>query len=164
VNSTNIRQINLRHHRSCIAYVGQEPVLFNMSIRDNIIYGCDKNLFDMNDIIAAATKANIHAFIKTLPEVSILCASRYKFMFEVLDRIFAKGYKNSRAFKIIILNNIRKMIKQYTFSYRLSIDMLSKILQMREYRNTSQYSISEKNNLYLSQCINLDSNHFQLNR
>lgn len=100
MNSNNIRQVNLRHHRSCIAYVGQEPVLFNMSIRDNITYGRDKNLFTMDDIIEAATKANIHAFIQTLPEVSILCASRYKVMFEVLHKIFAKGHNNLRASKL----------------------------------------------------------------
>ena len=69
VNSSDIREINLKVHRSQIGYVGQEPVLFNMSIRDNITYGNEDTLFTIDDIIQAARKANIHDFIETLPQV-----------------------------------------------------------------------------------------------
>ena len=51
----------------CLGLVSQEPVLFNMTIGENIAYGQENIPFE--DIIYAATKANIHQFILTLPQV-----------------------------------------------------------------------------------------------
>ncbi|KHJ75177.1 ABC transporter, ATP-binding protein, partial [Oesophagostomum dentatum] len=59
------RHINLQHLRSHISLVGQEPVLFNYSIRDNIAYGME-NPSDA-EIEAAAMLANAHGFITKLP-------------------------------------------------------------------------------------------------
>ncbi|MCQ2817147.1 MAG: ATP-binding cassette domain-containing protein [archaeon] len=39
LDDINIKDINLKHLRSLIGYVQQEPILFNNSIRDNIIFG-----------------------------------------------------------------------------------------------------------------------------
>lgn len=36
VDGTPIESLNLRQFRRIVGYVGQEPVLFNMSIRDNM--------------------------------------------------------------------------------------------------------------------------------
>lgn len=54
-------------HRQ-IALVGQEPILFNRTIRENILYGM-KNADIDNDstmIIDAAREANAHEFIENL--------------------------------------------------------------------------------------------------
>uniref|UniRef100_A0A914PN14 ABC transporter domain-containing protein n=1 Tax=Panagrolaimus davidi TaxID=227884 RepID=A0A914PN14_9BILA len=51
--------------RNAIALVGQEPTLFNISIRDNITYGLE-NVKD-EEVIKAAQLANIHSFIESLP-------------------------------------------------------------------------------------------------
>ena len=48
--------------------VGQEPVLFNLTIAENIAYGL-LNVSE-EDIINAAIKANVHDFIQRLPQVS----------------------------------------------------------------------------------------------
>lgn len=37
VNGLNLKSLNLRKYRSKIGYVGQEPVLFNQSIKDNML-------------------------------------------------------------------------------------------------------------------------------
>lgn len=42
VDGVDIRQYNLNYLRSLIGYVQQEPVLFNKSIRENLIFGRDK--------------------------------------------------------------------------------------------------------------------------
>ena len=49
--------------------VSQEPVLFDCSIRENICYGDNSRQVSMDEVIAAARKANIHDFITSIPEV-----------------------------------------------------------------------------------------------
>ena len=51
--------------RSAIALVSQEPILFDISIKENIAYG-EKNA-SANDIINAAKFASAHEFILKLP-------------------------------------------------------------------------------------------------
>jgi ABC-type multidrug transport system fused ATPase/permease subunit len=54
-----------------VGLVSQEPVLFDMSIRENIAYG-DNSRKDIpiDEIIQAAKQANVHDFIQCLPQVS----------------------------------------------------------------------------------------------
>ncbi|CAF4169043.1 unnamed protein product [Rotaria sp. Silwood2] len=68
VDSKDIRSLNLQWYRSQIGVVSQEPVLFDMSIKENIAYG-DNSRSDipMEEIIEAAKNANIHNFIQKLP-------------------------------------------------------------------------------------------------
>lgn len=68
VESHDIRQLNLPFVRSKIGIVSQEPVLFNRSIGDNIKYGDNEREASMEDVIAAARKANIHNFVSSLPQ------------------------------------------------------------------------------------------------
>ncbi|KAJ3034165.1 Multidrug resistance protein 1 [Rhizophlyctis rosea] len=53
--------------RANMALVGQEPVLFDMSIADNIAWGSEKPV-SMEEIKEAARQANVHTFVDTLPE------------------------------------------------------------------------------------------------
>ena len=65
-----LQDLDLFWLRSQIGIVSQEPILFDMSIRENIAYGDNSREVSMEEIIAAAQKANIHDFIsKTLPNV-----------------------------------------------------------------------------------------------
>ncbi len=59
---------DLKKMRSFLAIVGQEPVLFNISIRDNIAYGALDGKCDDLAIYEAAKLANIHDFVMSLPE------------------------------------------------------------------------------------------------
>jgi ABC-type multidrug transport system fused ATPase/permease subunit len=54
-----------------VGLVSQEPILFDMSIKENIAYG-DTNRDDISieEIIEAAKNANIHDFIRRLPNVN----------------------------------------------------------------------------------------------
>jgi ATP-binding cassette, subfamily B (MDR/TAP), member 1 len=60
--------LNLQWVRSCFGLVSQEPVLFDLTIAENIAYGLEN--IPIEDIINAATKANVHHFIQELPQVS----------------------------------------------------------------------------------------------
>ena len=68
VDSIPVQEWNLKNLRTFMAIVGQEPVLFNVSIRENIAYGAVKENPDDLSIYEAAKLANIHDFIMTLPE------------------------------------------------------------------------------------------------
>jgi ATP-binding cassette subfamily B protein len=59
-------QMSLKSTRELISYIPQECNLFEGSIADNIAFGC-KNA-DMNRIVAAAKRANIHDSIIALPD------------------------------------------------------------------------------------------------
>ncbi|KAI8928865.1 P-loop containing nucleoside triphosphate hydrolase protein [Entophlyctis helioformis] len=64
----DVRKWNLTSLRSHMALVGQEPILFNMSIKENIAYGALNGEFTDAQIIEAAKLANIHEFVSTLPK------------------------------------------------------------------------------------------------
>lgn len=56
---------------SLVGIVSQEPVLFDMSIRENIAYGDNsRDNIPLDEIVEVAKIANVHDFIQTLPYVS----------------------------------------------------------------------------------------------
>ncbi|XP_013870166.1 ABC-type oligopeptide transporter ABCB9 [Austrofundulus limnaeus] len=59
---------NIQHEylHSKIALVGQEPVLFARTVRENISYGLTD--VSLEAVVQAATKANAHDFISALPK------------------------------------------------------------------------------------------------
>ena len=66
IDGRDLRDYPMAALRSQIAVVGQEPFLFNGTIRENILYGrLDANA---DDLEAAAQAANCHDFIHRLPE------------------------------------------------------------------------------------------------
>ncbi len=60
--------MNIQWIRSRIGLVSQQPILFDLTIAENIKYGLEN--VSIEDIIDAATKANIHTFIQQLPQVN----------------------------------------------------------------------------------------------
>jgi ATP-binding cassette subfamily B (MDR/TAP) protein 1 len=66
LDNIDIRNLNLHWLRSQIGLVSQEPVLFNMTVADNIRYGRPDATLEA--VVAAAKAANAHTFISALPE------------------------------------------------------------------------------------------------
>ncbi|CAG8541359.1 6798_t:CDS:10, partial [Scutellospora calospora] len=66
VEGVNVKQWNLEYLRANMALVGQEPVLFDLTIEENIAYG--KEGCTKEDVEEAAKEANIHNFITALPD------------------------------------------------------------------------------------------------
>ena len=65
IDNVNLNKINTKIMRDNISYVGQECILFNDTIHNNIAIasGCT----NITEIIQAAKKAHIHDFIMSLP-------------------------------------------------------------------------------------------------
>lgn len=66
IDDVNIKSFKLQFLRSIIAYVPQEIMLFNDTIKNNILYGRPNALDEQ--IIKAARAANINHFIELLPK------------------------------------------------------------------------------------------------
>jgi len=66
LDGIDLTKINVKHLRSMIGYVGQEPTLFATSIAGNIRYG--KPDATKEEIEEAARKANAHDFIMSFPD------------------------------------------------------------------------------------------------
>lgn len=67
VDGNDVRKLSVQWLRRQIGVVGQEPVLFNATVRDNIRYGRE-GATDA-DIEASAKQAYAHEFIMKLPKV-----------------------------------------------------------------------------------------------
>ena len=66
VDGTDLKGINLRQYRNKIGYVGQEPCLFNETIKDNLLNSNPEATDE--EIIESLKKANAWTFVKKLPE------------------------------------------------------------------------------------------------
>ncbi|XP_061356075.1 ABC transporter B family member 9-like [Gastrolobium bilobum] len=66
IDGVDIRKFKLSWLRQQMGLVGQEPILFNESIRANIAYGKEGGATE-DDITTAAQAANAHKFISSLP-------------------------------------------------------------------------------------------------
>jgi len=66
VNQRDLREFNLASWREKVGYVCQDPFLFNMTLRENILMG--KPDATEEEVVGAAKMANIHDFIIGLPE------------------------------------------------------------------------------------------------
>ncbi|KAI9733531.1 MAG: hypothetical protein M1834_003131 [Cirrosporium novae-zelandiae] len=74
LDGQDIQSLNLHWLRRQMSLVGQEPVLFNTTIFDNIRYGLVNSPSQLSEkeieghVIVAAQKANAHDFIAALPD------------------------------------------------------------------------------------------------
>eukprot|EP00026_Physarum_polycephalum_P000633 Phypoly_transcript_00634.p1 GENE.Phypoly_transcript_00634~~Phypoly_transcript_00634.p1 ORF type:complete len:1124 (+),score=212.16 Phypoly_transcript_00634:900-4271(+) len=69
VGGHNVQEYQLKRGlRAHTALVGQEPVLFDTTIRENIAWGSDREDLTLEDITQVAATANIHTFISSLPD------------------------------------------------------------------------------------------------
>jgi ABC-type multidrug transport system fused ATPase/permease subunit len=63
----DLKDVNVAWLRQQIGVVSQEPVLFNMTIRQNLLMGSLDKDVSQDDIVSACVKANCHSFILQLP-------------------------------------------------------------------------------------------------
>ncbi|KAF4531677.1 hypothetical protein B566_EDAN011836 [Ephemera danica] len=67
LDKRDVSAMPLAQLRSQLGIVSQEPVLFDRTIAENIMYGDNDRDVSMSEVIEAAQKANIHSFISSLP-------------------------------------------------------------------------------------------------
>nr|QUF59439.1 ATP-binding cassette transporter Abcb1-like1/3/4 [Brachionus angularis] len=69
LDDVDLKKLNLNWLRSKIGVVSQEPLLFNTSILENILYGdVSRENIEISEVIDVATLSNIHNKIESLPQ------------------------------------------------------------------------------------------------
>ncbi|CAH1756276.1 1903_t:CDS:2 [Entrophospora sp. SA101] len=69
IDGIDASKMNINDLRSNIALVSQEPSLYNMTIKDNVIFGAKEGQSPtQEDVERVCKEANIHDFIKDLPD------------------------------------------------------------------------------------------------
>ncbi|PLB35273.1 putative ABC multidrug transporter [Aspergillus candidus] len=68
VDGRNIQTVDTASYRNHIALVGQEPALFQGTVRDNILLGCGSADITEEAVIKACQESNIYDFIMSLPQ------------------------------------------------------------------------------------------------
>ncbi|ORY35943.1 P-loop containing nucleoside triphosphate hydrolase protein [Rhizoclosmatium globosum] len=68
VDGKNVKDYQLKKLRTHMALVGQEPTLFDMSIRENILAGTERTDVTDEELEEVAKMANISTFISEFPE------------------------------------------------------------------------------------------------
>mgnify|MGYP000923280117 CR=1 FL=1 len=66
LDGVDIRRLRLKWLRAQMGLVSQEPALFAMSLRENILFGEEDATEE--EVVAAAMAANAHSFISQLPQ------------------------------------------------------------------------------------------------
>lgn len=87
IDGEDIRSLQLKWIRGKMGLVSQEHALFGTSIKENIMFG--KPDATMDEVVAAATAANAHNFIRPLPE-----GYETKVRFSVLYLVVSRGLKD----------------------------------------------------------------------
>ena len=68
INGVDLRSFDVTDLRSQFGYVGQEPILFASSIRDNLVYGHpDAKSISDQTLMDACRRANVWEFLQSLP-------------------------------------------------------------------------------------------------
>lgn len=87
----DLKSVNTKWLRNNIGVVSQEPVLFDMSIEDNIKFGAIHQPNEL-EVIEAAKMANAHDFIIKLPNVGFFPFIIF-FIIKSLSTVFLSNLK-----------------------------------------------------------------------
>jgi len=93
LDGENIKNLKLEWLRSQIGLVTQEPALLSLSIRENIAYGRDASV---DQIEEAAKIAHAHSFISSLDkgyDTQVYLHSKMSMYFELLDSTKCSYYE-----------------------------------------------------------------------
>ena len=69
IDGVELRQLDLSWWRSQLGVIQESPDFTTDSVKDNITYGDPRQDIDLAEVIAAATEADVHESILSLPKV-----------------------------------------------------------------------------------------------
>ena len=100
IDGIDIKEFNIEYLRNLMGYVQQEPVLFNKSIKENLIIGREKVIKDLGDIDELMEKACEEAYIK---DFILLNPDKYDYVVGIKGNKLSGGQKQRIAIARAIL-------------------------------------------------------------
>ena len=136
IDGIDIKEYNLEYLRSLIGYVQQEPVLFNKSIRDNLIFGRENQIKELGEpeelMKEACSEAYIKDFIENNPD-------KYDYIVGVKGSKLSGGQKQRIAIARAILCKPKILILDEATS---ALDNQSEKEVQRALDNISQKNVT----------------------
>ena len=107
IDGIDIKEFNIEYLRNLIGYVQQEPVLFNKSIRDNLIFGREKLLKELGNLDELITEACKEAYIE---DFILQNPDKYDYVVGVKGNKLSGGQKQRIAIARAIMNKPKILI------------------------------------------------------
>ena len=177
IDDINIKEYDITYLRSLIGYVQQEPVLFNKSIRENLIFGREdaiKELGDVDTLIKeACEEAYASEFINKMPEKfnytvgikgsklsggqkqriaiarAILCKPKILILDEATSALDNKSEKEvQRALDQISQKNVTTVIIAHRLSTIKNADLIYAIKEGKVLEQGTHKELLDKNGYY----------------
>ena len=179
IDGINIKNYNLPYLRSLIGYVQQEPVLFNKSIRENLIFGREETLKELGDtdtlINNALKEAYADEFVSNMKEGidyvvgikgsklsggqkqriaiarAILCDPKILILDEATSALDNKSEKEvQRALDYISQNNVTTLIIAHRLSTIKNADIIYALKNGSVIESGNHESLLKKKGYYYS--------------
>ena len=136
IDDIDIKKYDINNLRDLIGYVQQEPVLFNTSIRENIIFGREKKLEKLGNIDSLIEEACEDAYIKEFIEKNV---DKYNYIVGIKGSKLSGGQKQRIAIARAILAKPKILILDEATS---ALDNKSEKEVQRALDNISQKSVT----------------------
>ena len=140
IDGIDIKKYDIGHLRDLIGYVQQEPVLFNFSIKDNLLFGREKKLEKLGNvssmIVDSCEEASIKNFIERNPD-------RYNYVVGIKGSKLSGGQKQRIAIARAILMKPKILILDEATS---ALDNRSERRVQKALDNISKKDINRKRN------------------
>ncbi|CDW90568.1 abc transporter [Stylonychia lemnae] len=148
IDGVNLKDFDVKSLRNSIGYVMQEPLLFNMSIKENIIYGNDKASDEK--IREVAELANALEFIENFEDSIEGDHTKYPQKIQKIKTILNSLQQTNQDCKQILekrSNDIENQLESIIKSQEAlgTKEIIQELLWNSEQENIKEYLSSEKN-------------------